>query len=108
MALLADEVAGPRYKDAGGHLPVLAALKLVMAPPSKHGFSELWKPVAAGRFIKVPASGVDHRRFWGAMHRLSMGRLAVIAEAHPGRDGGPNSGPMSPLRRWIRRTSTPA
>ena len=76
-------MAGPRYKDAGGHLPVLAALKLVMAPPSKHGFSELWKPVAAGRFIKVPASGVDHRRFWGAMHRLSIGQLALIAERIP-------------------------
>ncbi len=67
MALLVDEVAGLRHKGAGGHLPVLAALK----------------PVAVEQFTKVPASGVDHRRFLDATPRLSIGQLTVIAERIP-------------------------
>lgn len=41
IVLLADNVAGPRYKNSGGHLLVLAALTLVTAPPSRLVFIEM-------------------------------------------------------------------
>lgn len=78
-----DDVVGPRRKDAGasvGTYLALAALNRVVAPTSKLGFSDWWKTTAADRFTKIPASVLDHRRFWDAMHGVSLQELAVIEE----------------------------
>ena len=78
-----DGAAGARRKDAGasvGTYLALAALNRVVAPTSKLGFSDWWKTTAADRFTKIPASVLDHRRFWDAMHGLSLEQLAVVEE----------------------------
>lgn len=78
-----DEVVGPRCADAGasvGSYLALAALNRVVAPTSKAGFSDWWKTTAADRFTKIPASVLDHRRFWDAMHKVNLEQLAVIEE----------------------------
>lgn len=83
VAGIIDEVAGPRRADAGasvGTYLALAALNRVVAPTSKLGFAHWWKTTAADRFTKIPASVLDHRRFWDAMHRLPLAQLAVIEE----------------------------
>ncbi|WP_417372496.1 IS1634 family transposase [Glutamicibacter protophormiae] len=83
IAGIIDEVAGPRRKDAGasiGTYLALAALNRVVAPTSKLGFSDWWKTTAADRFTKIPASVLDHRKFWEAAHRLTLDQLAAIEE----------------------------
>ncbi|MDQ6754853.1 MAG: IS1634 family transposase [Actinomycetota bacterium] len=83
VAGIIDEVAGARRKDAGasvGTYLALAALNRVVAPTSKLGFADWWKTTAADRFTKIPASVLDHRRFWDAMHALSLEQLAVVEE----------------------------
>jgi hypothetical protein len=30
-----------------------------------------WMTTAAGRFTKIPAAALDHRRFWDAMHAVT-------------------------------------
>ncbi|MFY9929463.1 MAG: hypothetical protein WAK82_15775, partial [Streptosporangiaceae bacterium] len=77
-AAIIDAAAGPA--PAGQPLPtgtylVLAALSRLVAPCSKAGFAEWWKTTAAGRFTKVPASALDHRRFWDAMHAVTLEQL---------------------------------
>ncbi len=71
VAGIIDEVVGPL---------ALAALNRVVAPTSKLGFADWWKTTAADRFTKIPASVLDHRRFWDAMHKVSLEQLAVIEE----------------------------
>ncbi len=83
IAGIIDEVVGARRTDAGasvGTYLALAALNRVVAPTSKLGFADWWKTTAADRFTKIPASVLDHRRFWDAMHRMSLEQLAVIEE----------------------------
>lgn len=83
VAGIIDEVVGARRKDAGasvGTFLSLAALNRVVAPTSKLGFADWWKSTAADRFTKIPASVLDHRKFWEATHRLSLDQLAVIEE----------------------------
>ncbi len=83
IAGIIDEVVGPRRKDAGasvGTYLALAALNRVVAPTSKLGFAHWWKTTAADRFTKIPASVLDHRKFWEATHRLTLDVLAVIEE----------------------------
>lgn len=78
-----DEVAGARRSDAGASVGTylsLAALNRVVAPTSKLGFADWWKSTAADRFTKIPASVLDHRRFWDAMHGLTLEQLAVVEE----------------------------
>ncbi len=75
VAGLVDEVTGTR--PAGLPLPVgryleLAALNRVVAPCSKLAFVEWWKTTAADRFTKIPASALDHRRLWDAMHAVTV------------------------------------
>jgi hypothetical protein len=43
---------------------VLAALNRLVAPCSKAGFADSWKTAAAYRFTRIPASVMDHRRFY--------------------------------------------
>jgi transposase len=82
VAGLVDEVNGSR--PAGLPLPAgaylaLAALNRVVAPCSKLAFADWWKTTAADRFTKIPASALDHRRFWDAMHAVTLGQLEEIS-----------------------------
>lgn len=83
VAGIIDGVVGARRSDAGasvGTYLALAALNRVVAPTSKLGFADWWKTTAADRFTKIPASVLDHRKFWDAMHALSLKELAVVEE----------------------------
>ncbi|MGH4009501.1 MAG: IS1634 family transposase [Pseudonocardiaceae bacterium] len=76
-----DEVAGARRSDAGasvGTYLALAALNRLVDPCSKLGFADWWRTTAADRFTKIPASVLDHRRFWDAMHAVTETELAAI------------------------------
>jgi hypothetical protein len=56
----------------------LAALNRVVAPLSKLAFAHWWKTTAADRFTAIPASVLDHRRFWDAMHAITLEQVAQI------------------------------
>lgn len=82
VAEIIDEVCGARRGDAGastGTYLALAALNRVVAPCSKLGFRDWWATTAAPRFTKVPATVLDHRRFWDAMHAVTLEDLAEIS-----------------------------
>jgi transposase len=82
VAGLIDEVAGPRRADAGastGAYLVLAALSRLADPCSKRAFADWWRATAAPRFTKIPASVLDHRRFWDAMHAVTTGQLEEVS-----------------------------
>ena len=77
-----DEVAGARRADARastGTYLALAALNRVVAPCSKLGFADWWAKTAASRFAKIPGTVLDHRRFWDAMHAVTLEDLAEIS-----------------------------
>jgi transposase len=83
VAAIIDEVTGPR--PAGQPLPTgtylaLAALNRLVAPCSKAAFADWWKTTAAERFAKIPASALDHRRFWDAMHAVTQEQLEEISQ----------------------------
>jgi hypothetical protein len=82
VAATIDEVTGPRRSDAGapaGTYLALAALNRLVAPCSKAAFADWWKTTAADRFTKIPAPVLDHRRFWDAMHTVTLGQLEEIS-----------------------------
>jgi transposase len=84
VAAIIDEAAGARRADAGasaGTYLVLAALNRLVAPCSKLAFADWWKTTAADRFTKVPASVLDHRRFWDAMHAVTLEQLEQASQA---------------------------
>jgi hypothetical protein len=56
-----------------------AAQNRLVAPCSKLAFGDWWKTTAADRFIKVSASALGHRRFWDAMHAVSLEDLEEIS-----------------------------
>jgi transposase len=78
-----DQSAGPapggQPLSTGTYL-VLAALNRLVAPCSKAGFADWWKTTAADRFAKIPASALDHRRFWDAMHAVTPAQLEQASE----------------------------
>jgi transposase len=79
-----DAVVGPRRADAGasvGTYLALAALNRVVAPCSKLAFADWWRTTAADRFTAIPVRVVDHRKFWDAMHAVSVEQLAQIEQA---------------------------
>ena len=82
VAAVIDEVAGPGPSGlplpAGTYL-VLAALNRLVAPCSKAAFADWWKTTAAGRFTKIGAPALDHRRFWDAMHAVTLEQLEEIS-----------------------------
>jgi len=82
VAGIVDEVTGTRPAglplSAGTYL-ALAALNRVVAPCSKLAFADWWKATAADRFTKIPASALDHRRFWDAMHAVTLEQLEEIS-----------------------------
>jgi transposase len=63
----------------------LAVLNRVVDPCSKSGFADWWKTTAGDRFTRIPASALDHRRFWDAMHAVPAGALAEIESQLAGR-----------------------
>jgi transposase len=73
-----DQAAGPRPAGqplSTGTYLALAALNRLVAPCSKAQFADWWRTTAADRFTKIPASALDHRRFWDAMHAVTLGQL---------------------------------
>ena len=78
VAAIIDQAAGARRADAGvsvGAYLVLAALNRVVAPCSKLAFADWRAKTAAPRFTRIPASALDHRRFWDAMHAVTLEQL---------------------------------
>jgi transposase len=78
-----DAVAGPRAAGqqlSTGTYLALAALNRLAAPCSKAAFADWWKTTAADRFTKIPASALDHRRFWDAMHAVTPAQLEQASE----------------------------
>ena len=57
----------------------LAALGRLVAPCSKLAFADWWAGTAAGRFTRIGAGVLDHRRFWDAMHAVSLEDLEEIS-----------------------------
>ena len=82
VAAIIDRAAGPapagQPLSTGTYL-ALAALNRLVAPCSKAGFADWWKTTAADRFTKVPATALDHRRFWDAMHAVTLEQLEEIS-----------------------------
>ena len=82
VAAIIDEVTGPRPSGqplSTGTYLALAALGRLVAPCSKAGFADWWRTTAAGRFAKIPATALDHRRFWDAMHAVTLEHLEEIS-----------------------------
>jgi transposase len=83
VAAIIDEAAGARRADAGasaGTYLALAALNRLVAPCSKLGFADWWRTTAADRFTKIPAGVLDHRRFWDAMHAVTLEQMEQASE----------------------------
>jgi transposase len=81
VAEIIDEVVGSRRTDARasvGTYVALAVANRVVDPCSKRGFADWWKKTAGDRLIKIPASALDHRRFWDAMDAISEAHLREI------------------------------
>jgi transposase len=82
VAGIIDEVTGARRSDAGssaGTYLALAALGRLVAPCSKLAFAEWWSGTAAGRFTRIGADVLDHRRFWDAMHAVTLEQMEEIS-----------------------------
>jgi transposase len=81
VAEIVDEVVGGRRQDAAasvGTYIALAAANRVVDPCSKRKFSDWWKTTAGDRWVHLPASALDHRRFWDAMDAISEEQLKEI------------------------------
>jgi transposase len=79
---IVDQVTGATVPGAGASLGTylaLAALNRVVAPCSKAAFADWWRTTAADRFTKIPASILDHRRFWDAMHAVTTEQVEEIS-----------------------------
>src|SRR6516165_11150862 len=80
---LIDEAAGPRPAGqplSTGTYLALAALNRLVAPCSKAAFADWWKTTAADRFARISAAALDHRRFWDAMHAVTVEQLEQVSE----------------------------
>src|SRR6266496_1117195 len=83
VAAIIDGEAGaapPGLPLSPGTYLALAALNRVVDPCSKRGFADWWRTSAADRFTKIPASALDHRRFWDAFHAVPLQALPRIEE----------------------------
>jgi transposase len=82
VAAVIDAVAGPAPSGlplTPGTYLALAALNRLVAPCSKAAFAGWWKTTAADRFTRIGAGALDHRRFWDAMHAVSLEHLEEIS-----------------------------
>src|ERR1700693_6596097 len=83
VAAIIDEQTGagpPGLPLSPGTYLALAALNRVVDRGSKRAFADWWRGTAADRFTKIPASALDHRRFWDAMHAVPLEALPRIEE----------------------------
>ena len=83
LAGIIDQVTGPRPAGqplSTGTYLALAALNRLVAPCSKSAFADWWKTTAGDRFTKIGAMALDHRRFWDAMHAVTLEQLEQISE----------------------------
>ena len=83
VAAVIDEETGARPPGlplSPGTYLALAALNRVVDPCSKRAFADWWRTTAADRFTKIPASALDHRRFWDAFHAVPLDALPRIEE----------------------------
>lgn len=81
VAGIVDDVVGDRRSDAAGSVGTymaLATLNRVVDPCSKRAFAEWWSRTAGDRWLRLPASALDHRRFWEAMDAISVEDLEQI------------------------------
>ena len=81
VAGIVDDVVGNRRSDAAGSVGTymaLATLNRVVDPCSKRAFAEWWSRTAGDRWLRLPASALDHRRFWEAMDAISVEDLEQI------------------------------
>ena len=81
VAEIVDEVVGQRRSDAAasvGTYIALAVANRIVDPRSKQGFAEWWHKTAGDRWVRLPASALDHRRFWDAMELISTEQLVEI------------------------------
>jgi transposase len=78
---IVDEVVGQRRADAAasvGTYLALAVANRIVDPRSKRAFSDWWQKTCGDRLVKIPASALDHRRFWDAMDLISDEDLKEI------------------------------
>jgi len=78
---IVDAVVGDRRSDAAGSVGTYFALSVanrVVAPCSKLAFADWWATTCGDRLVKLPASALDHRRFWEAMDAVSDVALIEI------------------------------
>src|SRR5664280_679852 len=78
---IVDDVVASRRSDASASVGTYFALAIanrVVAPCSKLAFSDWWSTTAGDRMCKLPASALDHRRFWDAMDAVSDEQLIEI------------------------------
>jgi transposase len=78
---IVDDVVGHRRSDASASVGTYFALAIanrVAAPCSKLAFSDWWATTCGERIVKLPASALDHRRFWEAMDAVSDDQLVEI------------------------------
>src|SRR5579859_4170996 len=83
VAGIIDQVAGPRPAGqplSTGTYLALAALNRLVAPCSKAQFADWWRTTAADRFTKIGIGALDHRRFWDAMHAVTLEQLEQASE----------------------------
>jgi hypothetical protein len=83
VAAIIDEETGARPPGlplSPGTYLALAALNRVVDPCSKRAFADWWRTTAADRFTRIPASALDHRRFWDAFHAVPPDALLRIEE----------------------------
>jgi transposase len=81
VADIVDDVVGARRSDAAasvGTYIALATANRVVEPCSKLAFEDWWATTAGDRWVRVPAAGLDHRRFWDAMDAISSEHLVEI------------------------------
>jgi transposase len=78
VAEIIDDVVGRRRADASASVGTylsLATANRVVDPCSKRQFADWWRTTVGPRMLRLPASALDHRRFWDAMDRLSEHHL---------------------------------
>jgi transposase len=81
VAEIIDEVVGERRADAAasvGTYMALAVANRIVDPRSKRKFPLWWGRTAGDRWVRVPTSALDHRRFWDAMDLISQEQLQEI------------------------------
>jgi transposase len=81
VADVVDDVVGHRRADAAasvGTYIALAVANRVVDPCSKLAFENWWHKTAGDRWVRLPTSALDHRRFWDAMDAISEEQLKEI------------------------------